>query len=64
LEKETKLTTNYTKRPLKTPDDLKIPNGHNIYKILHSKAFKSIPKIGIFGMKNIPSGNPGVVNAP
>jgi hypothetical protein len=37
-----------------------IPNGLNKYiRIVHLKVLQNIPKLKIFGMKKIPSGNPG-----
>jgi hypothetical protein len=52
-----------------------IPDGHKIYQlevkyinkmtikytnIFRCKALQNLPKLGFFGVKNIPSGNPGV----
>jgi hypothetical protein len=51
--KYAKLATKYTKRPLNTPNGLKIPNGHKIYQNVRLQAFKSIPKSGNPGPDNV-----------
>jgi hypothetical protein len=41
MKKITKLTTKCTKRPLNTPNGLKIPNGHKMYQNLPFQGLKS-----------------------
>jgi hypothetical protein len=37
---------------------LNIPNDQKYTNIFHSKALQNLPKVGFFGLKNVPSGNP------
>jgi hypothetical protein len=65
-EKEYPITIKYTKWPQNIPNDHKINlcNDHKMFQYFQLQDPPKLTQIGIFGLKKMPSGNPGIHRYP